>query len=128
MDILNIYYLHYGIMENNERKKKYSIEKLTKSPLITRYKTILSYFQNCQNKQDACRTIKIMSRMMNDEYKYSFRHLDRCYRNHIFPAEIMDSDSIFYKASVSNIDAILIDRDPNIFSRSFKKRSVHDWL
>jgi len=128
MDVLNIYYLHYGIIENQERKKKYSISQLMKSPLITRHETILAYFRNCRNKTDVCITIHIMSKMMNNDLSISFKHLEKYYRNHIFPAEIMDTDSIFYRADLSNIDAILIDRNPDIFTRQYKKRTIEDWL
>jgi len=39
------------------------------------------------------------------------KRYDVYYRNHIYPAEIEKKDSMFYKADIRLIDAILIDRD-----------------
>jgi hypothetical protein len=128
MEALNIYYLHYGILEQHQRKKIYAIQKLMETPLISetyRHQYIIDKIRNCHYQNDTCRMIKYVATLMDHHYlkpTVSFFHLNKCYRNHIYPAEIKDSDSVFYKANLYNIDAILIDRDPSYIKRPYKKR------
>lgn len=60
--------------------------------------------------------LKRLAQEFNDEHFPMLRgsgRYDVYYRNHIYPAEIEMKDSMFYKADIRLIDAILIHRDPS---------------
>lgn len=42
--------------------------------------------------------------------------IQKHYRNHIFPAELSDGESLFHRANIDYIDAILIDMNPDVRS------------
>jgi hypothetical protein len=118
MQALQIYNLHYGIEERTQRKRHYALKKLLESDILY-YMNNAFTIENMTSKTAFCRQVQRMMRSKEDLFIVPL-HLRKCYRNHIYPAEIQDPSSCFYKANMNTIDAILIDRDPN-----YKIHSIH---
>ena len=110
MEVFNIYNLHYGIEERTQRKRHYAIKKLMESDIL-HYMNVISV-EEITSKTVFLQKMKQLTKMVDDLFIIPL-DLRKCYRNHIYPAEILDPSSCYYKANIRKIDAILIDRDPN---------------
>lgn len=121
INALNIYYHHFGLENNKMRKKHYAmrllseaIDKMPKDKLdcshfpLHTFKELRAVFLPRQLKKlcDAFLPLEYRHDVYFSDYEWN-----RYYRNHIYPAEIHDHDSVFRGANIHTIDAILIDRD-----------------
>lgn len=106
METLNIYYLHFGIDNNHGRKREYAASSLHK---------ILQTQKNLLMDGDLLSRLRFLKDVLLNENRYfsDFR-FRRCYRNHIYPAEIEDRSSVFYGANIRFLDALLIDRNGSV--------------
>lgn len=124
LQALNIYYDHYGREELEARKHHASARCLFHSRLwleithsASRVESNRELLPGVMKNETGLRNA--MRILVSPLVKYAdlegvrFRvplRIARCYRNHIYPAEIHDSDSPFFRANLSVIDALLIDR------------------
>lgn len=113
-----IYYIHFGISEIRERKRRYACHLLSKK--TTDLRRCAEMIPACATIDKVCFLLKQLGERLDGHLPepplrtlLSSRRLNTMYRNHIYPAEIETTTSAFYNANVRLIDAILIDRDPS---------------
>lgn len=122
MEVLSIYYNHFGKEELYWRKKMNAVNKLMRSPLIQSRESVRSISHGIEQATtilNTCKSLKRLAYLMDDIHDISYTRLYRYYRNNIYPAEIIDYDSKFYKANIYSLDALLILRDS--FTRPYRK-------
>lgn len=114
-DVIRIYYDAFGEANLRERKRHYAARLLDKK--IQPLHHYVDRFRRCTDRYRLCHVLKQLARDLNEDdlspmirSQYRFR---RYYRNHIYPAEVEDPASVFYRANLDMIDALLVDRDPD---------------
>lgn len=114
-DVIRIYYEAFGEANLRERRRRYAAQQLHRKMQPLRH--CVDRIGRCTDRDRVCRTLKQLARDLNDDdlspmarSDYRFR---RYYRNHIYPAEVEDPASMFYRADLGMLDALLLDRDPD---------------
>lgn len=119
MDVIGIYYAHFGSENLRERKRHYACALLFKKK--DEIRMCMDHISWCTTIDKVCLQLKHLGERLDGHLPdqsvgvmTSTQRLRTCYRNHIYPAEVDTPSSAFYKADIRLIDAILIDRDPSV--------------
>lgn len=118
MDIIGIYYAHFGSDNIRQRRRHYACTLLSHK---TDYLMMCAeHITGCQTIDNVCMVLKHLGEILDGHppdqsvrVMTNTQRLKTCYRNHIYPAEIDTPSSAFFGADVRLIDAILIDRNPS---------------
>jgi len=119
MDVIGIYYAHFGSENIRERRRRYACALL--SHKTDELRMCADQISWCTTIDKVCLMLKHLGERLDGHLPdqsvrvmTSTQRLRTCYRNHIYPAEVETPSSAFYKADIRLIDAILIDRDPSV--------------
>lgn len=138
-DIYQIYRHHFGISEIKERKRHHAVSLLLESRV---FRMIMCTQPNgvdtaTISARKFCSRLKKLVDLIEERPfsgRYSLQKFDHCYRNHIYPAEVMGGyGAPFHGADVYTIDAILIDRAYDEENSAFPSRGPfatidHSWM